>query len=68
MSVSGHCYNAAVAAEPLHFGEHCVDGCFRRHSTFESMILESAGGGGRGKPSDHDPSAITIDKKNGLVS
>jgi len=34
----------------------------------ESMILETAGGGGRGIPSDRDPAAVAEDKKNGLVS
>ena len=33
----------------------------------ESMILETAGGGGRGKPSDRDRAATAADKKNGLV-
>lgn len=32
----------------------------------ESMVLETAGGGGRGKPADRDPDAIAADKKNGL--
>jgi len=34
----------------------------------ESMILETAGGGGRGDPSDRDPESIAEDKKNGLSS
>ena len=34
----------------------------------ESMILETAGGGGRGDPADRDPAAVAEDKKNGLVS
>ena len=34
----------------------------------ESMILETAGGGGRGDPSDRKPEAIAEDKKNGLSS
>ena len=34
----------------------------------ESMILETAGGGGRGNPSDRDRAATDADKKNGLVS
>ncbi len=34
----------------------------------ESMILETAGGGGRGKPSDRTQEAIAADKKNGLIS
>ena len=33
----------------------------------ETMILETAGGGGRGKPSDRDPAAILMDSKNGLI-
>jgi len=34
----------------------------------ESMILETAGGGGRGDSSDRDPESIAEDKKNGLSS
>ncbi len=34
----------------------------------ESMILETAGGGGRGEPSDRSQEAIAADKKNGLIS
>ena len=34
----------------------------------DSMVLETAGGGGRGDPADRDPEAISADKKNGLVS
>ncbi len=34
----------------------------------ESMILETAGGGGRGDLSDRDPESIAEDKKNGLSS
>jgi N-methylhydantoinase B len=33
----------------------------------ESMVLETAGGGGRGDPADRDPEAIAEDRKNGLV-
>jgi N-methylhydantoinase B len=33
----------------------------------ESMVLETAGGGGRGDPADRDPEAIAADRKNGLV-
>jgi N-methylhydantoinase B/oxoprolinase/acetone carboxylase alpha subunit len=32
------------------------------------MILETAGGGGRGNPSDREPESIAEDKKNGLRS
>jgi N-methylhydantoinase B len=32
----------------------------------DSMVLETAGGGGRGDPADRDPDAIAEDKKNGL--
>jgi N-methylhydantoinase B len=31
------------------------------------MVLETAGGGGRGKPHDRDPEAITEDRKKGLL-
>ena len=34
----------------------------------ESMILETAGGGGRGNPSNRNPESIAEDKKNGLSS
>ncbi len=34
----------------------------------DSMVLETAGGGGRGDPTDRDPDAIAEDKKNGLAS
>jgi N-methylhydantoinase B len=34
----------------------------------DSMILETAGGGGRGISSDRDPEAIAADRKNGLTS
>ena len=34
----------------------------------ESMILETAGGGGRGSQADRDPVATANDKKNGLVA
>jgi N-methylhydantoinase B len=34
----------------------------------EAMVLETAGGGGRGEPSNRDPEAIASDKKNGLCS
>jgi len=34
----------------------------------ESMVLETAGGGGRGDPSDRNPDAIAEDKKNGVIS
>ena len=33
-----------------------------------AMILETAGGGGRGNPSDREPGLIERDKKNGLVA
>ncbi|MDH3612444.1 MAG: hydantoinase B/oxoprolinase family protein [Gammaproteobacteria bacterium] len=33
----------------------------------ESMILETAGGGGRGSPSDRDSEANASDEKNGLI-
>ena len=33
----------------------------------DSMILETAGGGGRGKPSDRERSATAEDRKNGLL-
>ena len=33
----------------------------------ESMVLETAGGGGRGKQSDRDSESIAFDDKNGLV-
>jgi N-methylhydantoinase B len=33
----------------------------------DAMILETAGGGGRGEPSDRAAKAISFDKKNGLV-
>jgi N-methylhydantoinase B len=33
-----------------------------------SMVLETAGGGGRGKPRDRDPDAIEDDRSNGLLS
>jgi len=32
----------------------------------DAMILETAGGGGRGKPSNREPELIAQDKKNGL--
>jgi N-methylhydantoinase B/oxoprolinase/acetone carboxylase alpha subunit len=31
------------------------------------MVLETAGGGGRGKPQDRDPEAIAEDRKKGLL-
>ena len=34
----------------------------------ESMILETAGGGGRGSPADRDRAATAEDKKNGLIA
>ena len=34
----------------------------------ERMVLETAGGGGRGDPSSRDPGAIETDRLNGLVS
>ena len=34
----------------------------------ESMVLETAGGGGRGDPANRDLESIESDKKNGLVS
>jgi N-methylhydantoinase B len=34
----------------------------------DSMVLETAGGGGRNDPSDRDPNTIAEDKKNELVS
>ncbi len=34
----------------------------------ESMMLETAGGGGRGEPSERDRAAIAADKKNGLIT
>jgi N-methylhydantoinase B len=33
----------------------------------QRMVLETAGGGGRGKPADRDPEAIARDRKNGLA-
>lgn len=33
----------------------------------DAMILETAGGGGRGDPSDRGATAISSDKKNGLI-
>jgi N-methylhydantoinase B len=33
----------------------------------ETMILETAGGGGRGEPSSRDPGALGCDKKNQLI-
>jgi N-methylhydantoinase B len=33
----------------------------------ESMVLETAGGGGRGDPARRDPEAVERDRKNGLV-
>lgn len=34
----------------------------------ETMVLETAGGGGRGNPAERDASAIANDRRNGLVS
>ena len=34
----------------------------------KSMVLETAGGGGRGDASDRDPSKIAKDRRNGLTS
>ena len=34
----------------------------------KSMVLETAGGGGRGDPSKRDPEAIRKDRLNGLVN
>jgi len=34
----------------------------------DAMVLETAGGGGRGELSNRDPEAIASDKKNGLCS
>jgi N-methylhydantoinase B len=34
----------------------------------ESMVLETAGGGGRGKPGDRDEEKIALDRRKGLVS
>ena len=34
----------------------------------KSMVLETAGGGGRGNSSDRDPARIADDRLNGLVS
>jgi len=34
----------------------------------KSMVLETAGGGGRGVPAEREPSAIKKDRLNGLVS
>jgi N-methylhydantoinase B len=33
----------------------------------DSMVLETAGGGGRGDPAKRDPKAVERDRKNGLV-
>jgi N-methylhydantoinase B len=33
----------------------------------QRMVLETAGGGGRGDPADRDPEAVKRDEKNGLV-
>ena len=33
----------------------------------QRMVLETAGGGGRGDPADRDPEAVNRDEKNGLV-
>ncbi|MDH3430832.1 MAG: hydantoinase B/oxoprolinase family protein [Gammaproteobacteria bacterium] len=33
----------------------------------ESMVLETAGGGGRGDPGDRDEAAVAADRKNGLT-
>ena len=34
----------------------------------KNMVLETAGGGGRGDPEDRDPGRIETDRRNGLVS
>jgi len=34
----------------------------------DAMILETAGGGGRGDPTDRDSALVAEDKKNGLIS
>ena len=34
----------------------------------DSMILETAGGGGRGDPAERDPDAVAADRKNGLIT
>lgn len=34
----------------------------------DAMILETAGGGGRGNAADRDPASIAADRKNGLTS
>jgi N-methylhydantoinase B/oxoprolinase/acetone carboxylase alpha subunit len=31
------------------------------------MVLETAGGGGRGDPAERDPEAIERDRQNGLL-
>jgi N-methylhydantoinase B len=33
----------------------------------DTMVLETAGGGGRGDPQERDPDAIESDRKNGLI-
>ena len=33
----------------------------------DAMVLETAGGGGRGDPAARDPDRIASDRKNGLV-
>jgi N-methylhydantoinase B len=33
----------------------------------ERMVLETAGGGGRGDPARRDPAAVAADRRNGLL-